>query len=194
MSVVRRIRQFNPQKSRRLLCSSLPKLQSAQVLTKKPEDDSVTSQKNTTSELQKLEANLILEMKAYQDKKKEYEENINENLLKEYSFEIPLLYQPEHIEPKWQNYWEKTSMHYPHAEKDRRAFTMTSIQHGLDSRYNLNDCYQAVVNDVIVRRARMQGRDTVWIQTLADDGFASQWAIFGMVSLFTCELPLTFFF
>merc|ERR1712226_1404124 len=48
---------------------------------------------------------------------------------------------------------------------------------GLNTRYNVNDCYNSIINDLIVRRARMQGLDTLWVQTLADGGIKTQYAI-----------------
>jgi len=125
------------------------------------------------------ENSLLSSLKSYNDLKKLNDDPKirKETLVREYTHEIPISYQPEYIEPKWQSFWKHASLNYPHYQKKKRPFTISTLTKGINSKYNLNDSYESVLNDVLVRKARMQGRDTLWVQTLLDGGVKTQFSI-----------------
>merc|ERR1712226_1127060 len=120
--------------------------QNTALKTKETDDGEVHAQNLISKLIEKrkikeVSTDLITKIDKYQNYKENYEQNEKENLLAEYSELIPITYQPEYIENKWQMYWNRCALNYPHSKKEKEPFTMTTMTKGLNTRYNVNDCY-----------------------------------------------------
>ena len=78
------------------------------------------------------------------------------------STEIPKQYEPGKAESKWYNYWMKQN--YFHSEPDHReAYTVVIPPPNVTGVLHMGHMLNNTIQDVLVRRARMQGKNACWV-------------------------------
>ena len=102
--------------------------------------------------------------------------------------ELSTAYSPNQIEDKWYPIWEKSNAFKP-AENDAESFTLMIPPPNVTGILTMGHVLNNTINDVLVRRARMQGKSTLWLpgtdhasiateakvtRMLKDDGISKQ--------------------
>lgn len=78
------------------------------------------------------------------------------------SNELPKTYSPQAIEEKWYAYWLKQN--YFHAEPDEREpFTIVIPPPNVTGVLHMGHMLNNTIQDVLIRRARMQGKNACWV-------------------------------
>ncbi len=76
--------------------------------------------------------------------------------------EMPSKYNPEHIEDKWYEHWMKKN--YFHSEPDdREPFTIVIPPPNVTGVLHMGHMLNNTLQDVLIRRARMQGKNACWV-------------------------------
>lgn len=78
------------------------------------------------------------------------------------SNELPKTYSPQAIEEKWYQYWLQN--HYFHATPDNREpFTVVIPPPNVTGVLHMGHMLNNTIQDVLIRRARMQGKNACWV-------------------------------
>ena len=108
--------------------------------------------------------------------------------IKTFEKELSTAYSPNKIEDKWYPIWEKSNAFKP-AENDAESFTLMIPPPNVTGILTMGHVLNNTINDVLVRRARMQGKSTLWLpgtdhasiateakvtRMLKDDGISKQ--------------------
>lgn len=76
--------------------------------------------------------------------------------------EIPKHYDPDSAEKKWSDYWEENNLF--HSEPDNReSFTVVIPPPNVTGVLHMGHMLNNTIQDVLVRRARMQGKNACWV-------------------------------
>lgn len=76
--------------------------------------------------------------------------------------EIPSRYQPQEVEDKWYKWW--LDKNYFHSEPDdREPFTVVIPPPNVTGVLHMGHMLNNTIQDVLVRRARMQGKNACWV-------------------------------
>jgi valyl-tRNA synthetase len=76
--------------------------------------------------------------------------------------EIPKTYEPAKAEEKWYDHWQKKN--YFHSEPDdREAYTVVIPPPNVTGVLHMGHMLNNTIQDVLVRRARMQGKNACWV-------------------------------
>lgn len=76
--------------------------------------------------------------------------------------EIPSRYQPQEVEDKWYKWW--MDKNYFHSEPDdREPFTVVIPPPNVTGVLHMGHMLNNTIQDVLVRRARMQGKNACWV-------------------------------
>lgn len=71
-------------------------------------------------------------------------------------------YAPQQIEPKWYDYWMRHDMF--HSEPDEREpYTVVIPPPNVTGMLHMGHMLNETIQDVLVRRARMQGKNACWV-------------------------------
>ena len=76
--------------------------------------------------------------------------------------ELSTAYSPNQIEDKWYPIWEKSNVFKP-SENDAESFTLMIPPPNVTGILTMGHVLNNTINDVLVRRARMQGKSTLWL-------------------------------
>jgi len=102
--------------------------------------------------------------------------------------ELSTAYSPNEVENKWYPIWEKSGACQP-KEKEADSFTLMIPPPNVTGILTMGHVLNNTINDVLVRRARMQGKSTLWLpgtdhasiateakvtRMLKDDGISKQ--------------------
>lgn len=83
--------------------------------------------------------------------------NSSENLT-----EIPKHYDPSKTEQKWYNYWEENQCFHSTPD-DREPFTVVIPPPNVTGVLHMGHMLNNTIQDVLVRRARMMGKNACWV-------------------------------
>jgi valyl-tRNA synthetase len=76
--------------------------------------------------------------------------------------ELPKTYSPQSVEDKWYQYWLKNR--YFHAEPDHREpYTIVIPPPNVTGVLHMGHMLNNTIQDVLIRRARMQGKNACWV-------------------------------
>src|SRR5689334_7380645 len=88
--------------------------------------------------------------------------------------EISKTYNPQDVETRWYSWWESNGYFRADADSTKPPFVIViprpNVAGGLHVGHMLNDTIQ----DVLVRRKRMQGYNTLWLLGIDHAGIATQ--------------------
>ncbi len=90
--------------------------------------------------------------------------------------EIPKNYNPEEIEPKWNKFWidNRFATPKPTAKTRDKRFVIVIPPPNITSVLHLGHALNNLIQDVLVRRKRMQGYEVLWIPGTDHAGIATQ--------------------
>ena len=84
-------------------------------------------------------------------------------------------FNPKEIEKKWYSFWEKNKFFRPKGSGE--PFSIAIPPPNVTGTLHLGHALQHSIMDVLIRRARMQGRDTLWQVGTDHVGIATQMVV-----------------
>ena len=75
--------------------------------------------------------------------------------------ELPKSYNPENVEKKWYEYWEENNAFSPNDSND--TFTIMIPPPNVTGILHLGHVLNNTIQDILVRRAKMKGKNTLWL-------------------------------
>ncbi|GGI96305.1 valine--tRNA ligase [Alicyclobacillus cellulosilyticus] len=89
--------------------------------------------------------------------------------------DLPTVYQPQHVEERIYRFWEEGGFFTPDpSAKGRPAFSVVMPPPNVTGSLHLGHAWNNTLQDILVRRRRMQGFDTVWVPGTDHAGIATQ--------------------
>jgi valyl-tRNA synthetase len=88
--------------------------------------------------------------------------------------EIPKTYNSQEVEGRWYSLWESKGYFHADAKSDRPAFVMVMPPPNVTGSLHMGHMLNDTVQDVIARRKRMQGFNTLWLPGMDHAGIATQ--------------------
>src|SRR5262245_51521326 len=86
--------------------------------------------------------------------------------------EIPKTYNSQEVEGRWYSLWESKGYFHADAKSDRPAFVMVMPPPNVTGQLHMGHMLNDTVQDVIARRKRMQGFNTLWLPGMDHAGIA----------------------
>ena len=77
--------------------------------------------------------------------------------------ELAKIYNPSEVEDKWYSTWEKSSAFEPDMTSDAETFTIMIPPPNVTGILTMGHVLNNTIQDVLVRRARMLGKNTLWL-------------------------------
>ena len=88
--------------------------------------------------------------------------------------ELPKTYNPQEIESRWYQWWESKGYFRADAASQKPPFVMMMPPPNVTGSLHMGHMLSHTVHDVIVRRKRMQGFNTLWLPGMDHAGIATQ--------------------
>jgi valyl-tRNA synthetase len=88
--------------------------------------------------------------------------------------ELPKTYNAHEVEARWYQWWESKGYFRADAQSSRPAFVIVMPPPNVTGSLHMGHMLNNTVHDVIVRRKRMQGFNTLWLPGMDHAGIATQ--------------------
>ena len=98
------------------------------------------------------------------------------------SKEINKIYNPTEVEKKWYSQWEKDKAFEPTDHKDSDSFTVMIPPPNVTGILHIGHILNNTIQDVLVRRARMMGKNTLWLPGTDHASIATESKVTKMLS------------
>ncbi len=77
--------------------------------------------------------------------------------------ELAKVYNPAEVEDKWYLAWEASNTFKPDMNSDDETFTILIPPPNITGILTIGHVLNLTIQDVLIRRARMQGKNTLWL-------------------------------
>jgi len=91
--------------------------------------------------------------------------------------ELPKTFDPAEIEKRWYAYWEGSGLFRPDSHRDGEPFTIVMPPPNVTGSLHLGHALDNTLQDILVRRERMRGRDALWVVGTDHAGIATQMVV-----------------
>ena len=91
--------------------------------------------------------------------------------------EISKTYNPQEVESRWYGWWESRGYFRAEASSSKPAFVIVMPPPNVTGSLHIGHMLNNTVQDVIVRRKRMLGFNTLWLPGMDHAGIATQWVV-----------------
>src|SRR6266550_2462713 len=91
--------------------------------------------------------------------------------------ELPKTYDPTAVEPKWYARWDEASSFRADASSPKPAFSIVMPPPNITGVLTLGHVLNNTIQDILARRARMQGFEVLWLPGMDHAGIATQTAV-----------------
>ena len=88
--------------------------------------------------------------------------------------EIPKTYEPAAIETKWYSHWENTGCFAADPKSPKPAYSIVIPPPNVTGVLTLGHVLNNTIQDILARRARMQGKEVLWLPGTDHAGIATQ--------------------
>jgi len=88
--------------------------------------------------------------------------------------DMPPQYDPAAVEPRWAVEWIERGYFQAHLPSEREPYCIVIPPPNVTGRLHIGHALQHSLQDVLVRRARMQGYETLWLPGMDHAGIATQ--------------------
>jgi valyl-tRNA synthetase len=88
--------------------------------------------------------------------------------------ELPKNFNPQEVESRWYGHWESCGYFRAEPTSDKPAFAIMMPPPNVTGSLHIGHMLNHTVHDVIVRRKRMQGFNTLWLPGMDHAGIATQ--------------------
>src|ERR1041385_7616 len=90
------------------------------------------------------------------------------------TLEIPKTYNPQEVEARWYSWWESKGFFRADARSGKPSFVTMMPPPNVTGSLHMGHMLNHTVQDVIVRRKRMQGFNTLWLPGMDHAGISTQ--------------------
>jgi valyl-tRNA synthetase len=97
-------------------------------------------------------------------------------LLRRTMSELPKTFDPAAIEARWYPYWEQNNLFRPE-RPDAEPFTIVIPPPNVTGSLHIGHALDATLQDILVRHARLKGRDALWVVGTDHAGIATQMVV-----------------
>ncbi|WP_418790757.1 valine--tRNA ligase [Phosphitispora sp. TUW77] len=87
---------------------------------------------------------------------------------------IPTTYDPQQVEKRLYEFWEKNGFFHAEVEKDRKPFTIVMPPPNVTGALHMGHAMDNTLQDILIRWRRMQGYNTLWVPGTDHAGIATQ--------------------
>jgi len=91
--------------------------------------------------------------------------------------ELPSQYDPKTVESRLYNFWETEGVFIPKGDGKKPKFVLTMPPPNVTGVLHMGHALMCTIEDVLVRRKRMQGFDTLWLPGTDHAGIATQMVV-----------------
>jgi len=91
--------------------------------------------------------------------------------------ELPKTYDPKIVEPKWYQRWLDTDAFRADAKSTKHAFSIVIPPPNITGVLTLGHVLNNTIQDILARRARMQGHEVMWLPGMDHAGIGTQTAV-----------------
>jgi valyl-tRNA synthetase len=91
--------------------------------------------------------------------------------------ELPKTYDPKSVEPKWYARWIDNHDFKAHAKSSKPAFSIVIPPPNITGMLTLGHVLNNTIQDILARRARMQGFEVLWLPGMDHAGIGTQTAV-----------------
>ena len=91
--------------------------------------------------------------------------------------EFSKTYNPHEVESRWYGWWESKGYFRADAKSTKPAFAIVMPPPNVTGSLHIGHMLNNTVQDVIIRRKRMQGFNTLWLPGMDHAGIATQWVV-----------------
>jgi len=89
-------------------------------------------------------------------------------------FEMPKTYNPETVESKWYDHWEKNKYFRSEVDPDRQPFCIVMPPPNVTGQLHMGHALDNTMQDILTRWRRMQGYNALWLPGTDHAGIATQ--------------------
>ncbi len=90
--------------------------------------------------------------------------------------DLPKTFDPAAIEARWYSHWEETGAFRPH-RPDAEPFTIVNPPPNVTGSLHIGHALDNTLQDILVRHARLQGKDALWVVGTDHAGIATQMVV-----------------
>ena len=90
--------------------------------------------------------------------------------------ELPKTFDPSAIEAKWYAHWEETGAFRPH-RPDAEPYTIVNPPPNVTGSLHIGHALDNTLQDILIRHARLQGKDALWVVGTDHAGIATQMVV-----------------
>ena len=91
--------------------------------------------------------------------------------------ELPKTYDPKSVEPKWYKLWIDNRDFVANSKSPKPPFSIVMPPPNITGVLTLGHVLNNTIQDILARRARMQGREALWLPGMDHAGIATQTAV-----------------
>src|SRR6266705_1186325 len=91
--------------------------------------------------------------------------------------ELPKRYNPNSVEPKWYRHWSEDHDFVANSKSSKPAFSIVMPPPNITGVLTLGHVLNNTIQDILSRRARMQGFEVLWLPGMDHAGIATQTAV-----------------
>jgi valyl-tRNA synthetase len=88
--------------------------------------------------------------------------------------QLEKVYDPKHVEKKWYKYWKNKDYFKPEEESDKESYVITIPPPNVTGVLHMGHVMNNTIQDILIRYARMQGYNTLWLPGTDHAGIATQ--------------------
>src|ERR1039457_1717524 len=91
--------------------------------------------------------------------------------------EIPKAYEPQAVEEKWYDFWLKQNCFVPDARSTKPAYSIVIPPPNVTGVLTMGHVLNNTIQDILARKARMEGKEVLWLPGTDHAGLATQTAV-----------------
>src|ERR1035437_1169431 len=88
--------------------------------------------------------------------------------------EIPKAYEPQSVEDKWYDFWQKQGCFTADPKSAKPAFSIVIPPPNVTGMLHMGHVLNNTIQDILVRKARMDGKEVLWLPGTDHAGIATQ--------------------
>ncbi|HBY17981.1 MAG TPA: valine--tRNA ligase [Candidatus Marinimicrobia bacterium] len=91
--------------------------------------------------------------------------------------ELPKLYDPSQVEDKWYRTWTEKNYFHSEPNPDKKPYTVMIPPPNVTGMLTMGHVLNNTLQDILIRKARMEGYETLWLPGTDHAGIATQTAV-----------------
>src|ERR1700757_5403179 len=91
--------------------------------------------------------------------------------------EIPKAYEPQAVEAKWYDFWLEKELFVANPASPKPAYSIVIPPPNVTGVLTLGHVLNNTIQDILARKARMEGKEVLWLPGTDHAGLATQTAV-----------------